>query len=171
MSHLFIFLGIYLLLGASFWLSYPLIRSKINKQERHKLIFILHLIFGLILLTGVPVYFYLSGIINTWLVAVLGLVMGIIAVLHHLSILKNGDPWTGIIEPKGLKVSRGHGPISHISFAFLYAIYGLFILFYLKPQANLFSEKLTLLGSIILIESMSFIGMLEGVRMCYHKKL
>ncbi len=170
MSNLFIFLAGYLIAGIIFWASYIPIRSRITKKTSHVILFLVDLIFGLALLTLVPIYFYFSGVISTPLIILLALVMGVIAVLHHLSILEYRDVWTGIMLPRGLRVSKGHGPIIHAAFAVLYAVYGLTLFIYMNGRAQLLSETLVLFGSVILIESMSCLGMLEALRMWYSRK-
>ncbi len=170
MSRLFVFLGLYLLGAIVYWSSYVLIRPHIHKSQHHAILFTANLFLGLFLVSFLPFYLNKVGLINTPLVILLAFVMGIAAILHHVFILKDVQPWRGIITPMNIKVPVVHGAISHLSFSISYAVYGLILYASFFEKAVLFQEKLTLFLFVAFIEIVAIITAFDGIRMCYIRK-
>lgn len=142
-----------------------------KKNHEHKYLFILNMVLGIFLVTVLPVYLYVTGIIRNNLVLIVAFSMGVSSLLHHLSILHHLQPWRGVITPPRLRVPLVHGAISHLLFSISYIIYGFLLLFSYLSLTSLITEKLVLILFVVYIELVAVIVGFDGLRMCYIRKL
>lgn len=165
MIDVFTFFGLYLLASWTCWLSYVFIRSKVKSKNKGRVLLTLNLLFGLFLVTAIPLFLKTSGWLPTSLVLVLAGAMGISGVMHHVATIVDFQPWNGIITPKGLDVAVLHGMVSHLLFSLAYATYGFLILLYSFSRVTQTRDEIVLFAFVASVEMVAFIIAFDGVRM------
>lgn len=166
MTKLFLFLSLYFFLAMVYWFSYPVLRKHMTRNHDHKFLFLSNMALGILLVTILPTYLYISGVFQSTFVLVIAGLMGASSLLHHLSILHHLQKWEGIVTPPRLRVPLVHGAVSHILFSVSYFVYGILLLTSYLSLTTIFSERLVLLLFVTYIEAVAIIVGYDGLRMC-----
>lgn len=140
----FFLLFVYIIVSVTYWLLYLLIRPRIDRGRKYYYAFLGHALVGLFLVAFVPAYINAYTKIDRLLISLVIFLMGISLFLHHFSVMRDKQEWTGILVRRGVKVSRLHGSLSHLVFGVTFTFYGLLIYSHLRPVTTLPIENLAL---------------------------